>query len=197
MTYKVLKDLIEAKAKLEAVKRNVPFIKLQDTLIFEFITQAEDEIQRRMGVIKKTLDVTLTTLPYTLPSDFGKVITITDDNYNSLTYKDPQGFQEAEEGSEPIFTIIWANNKTLHMKPEPTSTSYSILYLVSIIPFSDSSLTSASTIQLSKEFYKLIEYHVLSNLFVGFENLIEEEYRRLKGWVETSPDSQLMGGIGV
>jgi hypothetical protein len=56
MTYKELKDSIIARYKMDALLRSVPYIDLQEAWIFQLITQAEADIQRR--TLASTLTLT-------------------------------------------------------------------------------------------------------------------------------------------
>jgi len=56
MTYKELKDSIIARYKMDATTRGVPYVKLQDAWIYQLITQAESDIQRR--ILPLTISIT-------------------------------------------------------------------------------------------------------------------------------------------
>ena len=87
MTYNELKDSINARYKMDATLANVPYTVLQDNWIYQLITQAESEIQRKTLVLTASDDVTVgstetNTLPYSLPADFGKIRQLIDSDGN-------------------------------------------------------------------------------------------------------------------
>ena len=74
MVIKELRDLFLAQYEIQSQVRGTGQIKIVDKVLASFISQAQQDIQRRLLVVESSVDITLTTTTYvhSLPSNFGQ-----------------------------------------------------------------------------------------------------------------------------
>jgi hypothetical protein len=78
MNLQEIRDNFNARYKLETIKRGTAYIDLGDKMIAFFISEAQQDIQRRLAVVHTSYELTLTGAEtYDLPSNFGNDITVT------------------------------------------------------------------------------------------------------------------------
>ena len=73
MTIKEIRDLFLAQYEIQSQVRGLTAIKVVDKMLASFISQAQQDIQRRLLVVESSVDVTLSTSSnvHSLPSNFG------------------------------------------------------------------------------------------------------------------------------
>lgn len=211
MTLKEIRDVFLMRYKRLSQQRQQPFDSLNDAEISFYISAAQQDIQRRIGVVETSTSITLGTISnlYALPASFGKQ----KHAYIGDSPLDEIGIVEAERlsiyGDASSYYAIKVTGHTAYILCPISSGTLTIVYYPDL-GYYQPSLGSSQTwgsfngvvysgnAILPDRYNMAIIYNMLSNIFPDFLALYEKELKSLRESRQFSTSDTLgynLGGI--
>ena len=211
MTILELRDLFQGEYTLAAQIRGGVKIDIGDKLLANFISQAQQDIQRRLLVVESSVDLTLasTTNVHSLPTNFG----LHKHAYlgTSLLEEKPARFMRellAVGGTGNYFSIYQQGNTQQLITPH-TSGTLTLFYYPDFRYYQPSVSTSqdwgsfsgtvfTGKLMLPDRYDMAVLYYMLAKVIPEYEAKYEREIRSLKGSRVSSMDDSFgyeLGGV--
>ena len=194
MTLQEIRDAFEARYKVECFKRNVKQLELDDKLIALFMSEAQQDIQRRHRVVRTSSSVTITSGSGTLPSNFGRIIAVKydDDFLEQKPYQELLDYQLTTSDSDALVYAIDQTGATATILVYPTGvTSVTVYYYPEYLYYQPSGDTSqewgsfsgtafSGSLNIPVRYAMAVQYYMLSQLFDDIERKYEREMGSLR-----------------
>jgi len=201
MTLQEIRDNFQARLKVELWKRQMPDPPaelMSDKMTAFYISQAQQDIQRRHSILQSSTSITLVsgTSAYSLPTDFGKVRTVISidsggDLDGVLEKISLQELRESETatGTPRKFAISEGATSQIVVYPTPSgSGTLTFYYYTSPNYYQHSGVASqdwgsypfSGSLKLPAKYSLAVIYSMLSNIFPDFMNLYEKEVGSLR-----------------
>lgn len=211
MTIKEIRDLFLAQYDIQAQVRGLVPIKIVDKMLASFISQAQQDIQRRLLVIETSVDITLSTTSnvHSLPTNFGQHKHAYSGNY--LLDEKPGKFirEQLAIGNSGYWFGIYPQGNTTQLITPLTSGTLTLFYYPDLRYYQPSVSSSqdwgnfsgtvfSGKLILPDRYDMAILYYMLAQVLPDYWNLYEKEVRSLRGSRLSSMDSALgyeLGGV--
>lgn len=211
MTIKEIRDLFLSTYEIQSQVRGTGQIKIVDKMLASFISQAQQDIQRRLLVVESSVDITLstTTNVHSLPSNFGKHkhAYIGD----MLLEEKPGRFirEQLALGNSGYWYGIYQQGNTQQIIVPLTSGTVTLFYypdfryyMPSVSSSQDwgtfSGTVFSGKLLLPDRYDMAVLYYMLAQVIPDYWSLYEKEMRSLRGSRISSMDdgfSYELGGV--
>lgn len=191
-----IRDQFLMQLKRECLKKNLPVPATENTMIAFDISEAQQEIQRRLKVVEKSASISLSAgyNTFNLPSDFGqhKAVTISDIPIKEMSTGEIQGAQSSVGETLGFAILVSGNSQYLMIYPTPSSTITAVLYYYPDFNFYQPSGASAQNwgtfdgdtftgkLQLPDRYAKAVLLYMMSKWFDEFVAKYEVELKLLR-----------------
>ncbi len=202
MTLQEVRDNFVARYKLVTQGKDAPIMQLDDKLIADLISEAQQDIQRRLQVVElnKLINLVNGTNSYSLPTNFGsdKLVLLSDtvsgiskleasssnEIYNQIALSDtPTKYAILESG--------FTQNIILYPTPKDSTQSITVYYYPDTNYFSPSGASSqdwgnfdgnlfSGNLKLPERYYKAIIFYMLAQIIppiIGYRRMLINEYQ--------------------
>jgi hypothetical protein len=211
MTIKEIRDLFLAQYDIQSQVRGTPQIKIVDKMLASFISQAQQDIQRRLLVVESYKDITLSTTGYlhSLPTNFGQHKHAY--SGNMLLDEKPEQFirEQLAIGNSGYWFGIYPQGNTTQLITPLTSGTLTLFYYPDLRYYQPSVSSSqdwgtfsgtvySGKLILPDRYDMAILYYMMAQVIPDYWNLYEKEVRSLKGSRLSSMDSAFgyeLGGV--
>lgn len=224
MTYGNMVDLVRAEQKTQCELRRLPYIKIGLALLYQLISQSEEEIQRRIQVLTNyeplDLDEGATYADesdivyadesgiyyvsnselyvYDTPDDYGNLISLTVDGVE-LEYIAPHLFYvDLDKRTETVYTTTAQDGKNL-VKFGPTAplTTEEVVpnYYTSIRPFREREITGSTNLVFPNQYQDLVKLGVMKVIFSDYFEQFERGIRSHKEFRNSQGLDELPGQV--
>ncbi|MFC2135984.1 hypothetical protein ACFLTH_15315 [Bacteroidota bacterium] len=214
MTILEIRDNFVARYRLECMKRGTKLIEIGDKMIAYLISAAQQDVLRKIPMMKDTKSVSLTTgtYKYDLDTNFGDVESVRDSDYGELdrvTVKDLD-IIEGTTGA-PTQYAIEINDNLPQIYFDAAETGKTITVNFSIVPnfYSPSGSTAqdwgsfdgstfTGDLIVPDRYLEAIILHMLGQMFIDFKSLYDIEIDSLRDAQITNKTSiayRFNGGI--
>ena len=211
MSIKELRDLFLAQYEIQSQVRGLTPIKIVDKMIASFISQAQQDIQRRLLVVETSTDITLSTTGYvySLPSNFGqhKHAYVS----NMVLEEKSEKFirEQIAQGNSGYWYGIYQQGNTQQLITSLTSGTLTLFYYLDTNYYRPSLSASqdwgnfngivySGKLLLPDRYDMAVLYYMLAQVLPDYWNLYEKEIRSLRGSRISSLDegfSYELGGV--
>ncbi|GJQ44062.1 MAG: hypothetical protein JETCAE03_35600 [Ignavibacteriaceae bacterium] len=206
-----IRDLFVAQYKIQSQVRDLKQIEIPEKLLGSFISQAQQDIQRRLLVVESSVDITLSTLSnvHSLPSNFGlhKHAYV---GQNLLDEKSARFIREQiAQGNSGYWYAIYQQGNTQQILTPLTSGTLTLFYYPDFRYYQPSVSASqdwgtfsgtvfSGKLLLPDRYDMAILYYMLSQVIPDYYQLYEKEIRSLRSSRVASFDdgfSYQFGGV--
>ena len=211
MTIKEIRDLFLSTYEIQSKVRGINQIKIPDKMLASFISQAQQDIQRRLLVIEASTDIALSTTgnTYSLPSNFGQQ----KHAYigNMLLEEKPDRYirEQIAIGNSGYWFGIYPQGNTTQLLTSLTTGTIVLFYYPDLRYYQPSVSASqdwgnfngvvfSGKLILPDRYDMAILYYMLSQVIPDYKLDYEKELRSLRGSRVSSMDSGFgyeLGGV--
>ena len=211
MLIKEIRDLFLGQYDIQSQVRGIPKIKIVDKMLASFISQAQQDIQRRLLVVETYTSITLgtTSTVYNLPSNFGQhkhaIV-----GSETLVEK-PSRFirEQIALGSGGNWYAIYQAGNTQQLLTPLTSGTLTLYYYPDFRYYQPSVASSqdwgtfsgivfTGKLMIPDRYDMAVLYYMLAQVMPDYWNLYEKEIRSLRGSRVSSMDESFgynLGGV--
>jgi hypothetical protein len=210
MTLAEIRDLFVAQYKIQSQVRGIREIEIDNKILASFISQGQQDIQRRLLVSEAYADLTLTANEADLPGDFGlhKLAYIGD---TLLTQKDSNFVRkQISRGNTGDWFAIYQAGNTQKILTTYSTGTLRIYYYPDFLYYRPllgsvqgwgtfSGIAFSGKLMIPDRYDMAVIYYMLSQVIPDYYNIYEKEIRSLKSSRVSSMDDAFgydLGGIG-
>lgn len=210
MTLAEIRDLFVTQYKIQSQIREIREIDINNKILASFISQAQQDIQRRLLVSESYADLTLTANEADLPGDFGyhKIAYIGD---TILTQKTSDFIrQQIAKGNTGDWYAIYQAGNTQKILTTYSTGTLRIYYYPDFLYYRPllsstqdwgtfSGIAFSGKLMIPDRYNMAVIYYMLSQVIPDYYNIYEKEIRSLKSSRVSSMSDAFsydLGGIG-